>query len=43
MDAWICPRCLSLEPFGWDTVFGPYTAADAALNHIESKHPEIEL
>jgi hypothetical protein len=43
LHVWVCPKCGSIEPCGWQTVFGPYTAADAALNHIETKHPEVEL
>jgi hypothetical protein len=40
---WICPRCNSTEPYGQNTSFGRYTAADAALNHVEREHPEVTL
>lgn len=43
LEVWICPRCNTICPAGHQTVFGKYTKADAALNHIEEFHPEVAL
>lgn len=43
MKATLCPVCKRPIPYGWRTAFGPYDAASALLNHIESAHPAEAL